>query len=144
MHVSQKRFYVKIDAGPCAGGNPCVYHNKDFPFEIFMKWKWYFDYRAALYKIQHPKHRVDLMTGSYDYLPPAETAIRNMQNKITAKKRVISKYRNKIQMAKNEWDELFPIEEYPLYKKAMEKIKRTQTELDNLIAQINETNLCSH
>ena len=38
MHVSEKRFYVKIDAGPDAGGNPCVYHNKDFPFEIFMKW----------------------------------------------------------------------------------------------------------
>ncbi|MEO6836801.1 MAG: hypothetical protein ABI185_00330 [Ginsengibacter sp.] len=141
MHVSQKRFYVKIDAGPSAGGNPCVYHNKDFPFELFMKWKWYFDYRAAFYKVQHPKHRVDVMTGSYDYVPAPEVAIRNLKNKIIAKKRVISKYRNKIQMARNEWNELFPIDEYPLYTKAMEKINRTQTELNNLMAQpINEAN----
>ena len=104
-----------------------------------MKWKWYFDYRAALYKVQHPKHRVDLVTGSYDYVPPASVAIRNRQNKIIGKKRVISKYRNKIQMARNEWNELFPIEEYPLYKKALAKIERTQKELDNLIAQISET-----
>ena len=140
MRVSEKRFYVKIDAGPCAGGNPCVYHNKDFPFELFMKWEWYFDYREALYKVQHPKHRVDLMTGSYDYVPAREVAVLNLKNKIVAKKRVISKYRNKIQMAKNEWNELFPIEEYPIYKKAMEKINRTQTELNYLIAQNDETN----
>ena len=67
-------------------------------------------------------------------------AFLNLKNKIVAKKRVISKYRNKIQMAKNEWNELFPIEEYPLYKKAMEKINRTQTELNNLMVQINEIN----
>ena len=140
MHVSEKRFYVKIDAGPSAGGNPCVYHNEDFPFEIFMKWKWYFDYRAALYKVQHPKHRVDLMTGSYDYAPAPEVAFLNLKNKMIAKKRVISKYRNKIQMAKSRWNELFPIEEYHLYKEAMEKINRTQTELNNLRAQINKTN----
>jgi hypothetical protein len=140
MHVSEKRFYVKIDAGPQAGGNPCVYLNKDFPFEPFMKWKWYFDYRAALYKVQHPKYRVDLMTGSYNYVLAPEVAFLTLKNKIIAKKRVISKYRNQIQMAKNEWNELFPIEEYPLYKKARAKINRTQTELDNLMAQNNETN----
>lgn len=138
MHVSEKRLYVKIDAGPCAGGNPCVYHNNDFPFELFMKWKWYFEYKAALYKVQHPKHRVDLMTGSYDYLPLEEIQIRKRQNKIIAKKKVISKYRNKIQMATNDWNELFPIEDYPLYIKAMVKIERTQKELASLIAQINE------
>ena len=137
MHVSENRFYVKIDAGPQAGGNPCVYHNKDFPFELFMKWKWYFDYRAALYKVQHPKHHVDLMTGSYAYLPPAEEVVRNMKNKIIGKKRVISKYRNKIQMAKNEWSELFPIEDYPLYQKAIAKIERTQKEMDNLITEFD-------
>ena len=30
-------------------------------------------------------------------------------------------------MAKNERNELFAFEDYPLYKKAMEKINRTQT-----------------
>lgn len=132
MNVSEKRFFVKIVAGEAPGGNPCIYFNKDLRFETFMKWKWYFDYRAAFYKITYPKHKVDLLTGSYDYIAPRELQIKALRDSIAGKKRVITMYKNKIQMAKSEWNELFPIEDEPMYQKAISKVEKSQTELDNL------------
>lgn len=127
--LTYKRFYFKIDAGPGKGGNPCVYHNKDFPFELFMKWRWYFDYRAALYKVQHPRHTVDVFWGSYDFVPPAEQQIKDLKNKIISQKRKITEYKNKIKSWEKSWNKLFSIQDEDFYKKATEKIKRKEVEL---------------
>lgn len=131
-----KRFYVKICAGPAAGGNPCIYHNTGFTFNQFMKWQWYFNYRAALYKIQHPRHYVDISTGSYDYVPPKEEQIKRLKDKITAKKATITKYENLVRLAKKTWDQLFPLEEEPSYKRAVAKIEKAKQELSQLQTEL--------
>lgn len=139
MNLAEKRFFVKIEAGPQAGGNPCVYFNRDFPFETFMKWKWYFDYRAAMHKVKNPRHRVDLLTGSYNYVAPFESQVRTLKNKITGKKRIISKFENQIRLVKNNWNELFPIDDLPDYQKAIAKIDKTKKELYNLEISLTKT-----
>ena len=87
--LSLKRFYFKICAGPNAGGNPCVYINKGFEFNTFTKWRWYFHYRAALYKVQHPRHHVDIITGSVDYVPPHDQQVKRLRDKIVGKKSIM-------------------------------------------------------
>lgn len=98
--LTLKRFYVKICAGPHAGGNPCIYASRDFPFDLFMKWKWYFDYRAALYKVQNPRHYVDMLTGKYDYVPPFDVSVKTLKNKISGVKAMITKDGGRLESAK--------------------------------------------
>lgn len=33
---------------------------RGFSFECFNKWKWYFEYRAALEKIKNPRYHIDV------------------------------------------------------------------------------------
>lgn len=136
--VNEKRFFVKIEAGPKAGGNPCTYHNNGFPFPVFTKWKWYFEYRAALLKVNNPRHTVTLLTGSYDYIPPRDVVMKELKNKLAGKKRTISKYTNLLALAEKHWDKLFPISEDVLYIKAADKINRLKKELEQLEIQWKE------
>ena len=50
MGLENKRFFVKIEAGKAHGGNQCIYINKG-------------------YKVQHPRHHVQYITGSYYVVP---------------------------------------------------------------------------
>lgn len=141
IKITEKRFCIKIIAGSKPGGNECVYFNKDFTFEQLCKWKWFFNYRAALIQVGSPKWKVDLTTSSYDYLPPIDELTITLRNKIVAKKRKITEVKNKIHFLKTNWDELFSYEEYPNYIKAMDKLKRIEDELLFLNAEFNKINL---
>lgn len=130
MNVNyEKRFYVTIKTGPHQGLATGVYHRNELPFKVLMKWMWYYEYRAALVRIQNPKWYTALLHGSYDYSPPLEEARKNLRNKIINKKAKITQNENSLMMAKKTWAELFPIEEYSLYQKAVEKIKKLKVEL---------------
>jgi len=136
MHVSEKRFFVKICAGPKAGGNPVIYHKTAMRFELFIKWKWYFDYRAALYKVQNPRHYVELISGGYDYIPPKDRALKSLKNRIAAKKAAITKYDRLLKLAEVEGSrELFPIQESLLYQRAVDKIEKLKAELSDQEAE---------
>lgn len=138
--LENKRFSVKICAGPNAGGNPCIYLSKDFPFQLFMKWQWLFRYRAALYQVQNPKHYVDVTTTKYDFIPPVEMQIKNLTNKITSRKGIITQWQNKVQKWESEWNELFPITDQEFHKKANAKIETAIKEYQQLVQQLNELN----
>lgn len=129
MHVDEKRFFVSIWAGPYPGGNPCVYHNTGFKFENFMKWLWFFKYRAALYQVKNPKHWVEFRTGSYDYVMPLDEKIKKLKDAIQGKKANITKIENRIKENTANWNELFPIEDDKFYKEAVEKVNRLKIEL---------------
>lgn len=135
--LKNKRFCVKICAGPNAGGNPCIYLNKDFPFQLFMKWQWLFRYRAALYQVQNPKHHVDLTTSSYDFVPPVEMQIKSLTNKIAARKRIITQWQTKVKSLEAEWNQLFPIEEQEFHIKSLAKIEKALNEYHQLVHELN-------
>lgn len=130
------KFYVKITGGPMAGGNGCIYFNTDFTFEQFTKWMWYFQYRAALFKVNNPKWYIHLETGSFHYSPPKQMLIKKLNDKIIGKKAAITKNENLIKLAKEKWNQLFPIEEEPEYMKALVKTEELKIELEKLEREI--------
>lgn len=107
-----------------------VYRWEGFRLKQLTKWKWYFEYRYALLRIKYPKNHI--LKGSYDYDAPADIQLINLKNRITAKKRKISEINNKLQLAIDNWNELFPIEENELFIKAVDKLKRLNNELQQL------------
>lgn len=131
LDLDFRKFCVKILAGPAAGGNPCIYLNKGFNFNQFNKWMWFFRYKAALYQVQNPRHYVELFTTSYEYVPPKDELIKRLTNKITGCKREITKWNNVLRLAKERWDELFPIEEEEAWKKVVKKLEHQECQLRN-------------
>ncbi len=128
--LPDKRMFVKITAGARMGGNPCIYYRNDLRPDLFFKWQWYFEYRAALYKINNPKHNVRIDTGSYDYTPPKEERLNKLKRKIPAKKRSIGKIERNMIRAKNDWTDLFQkIEDTGRWKKVEAMLKRYKEEL---------------
>jgi hypothetical protein len=150
MNLEHKRFYCKILAGKNAGGKPCVYFNKGFTFQQFNKWKWYFEYRAALIKVQNPKWHVEAMHGNYDWLPPIEQRIIDLKNKIAGKRREITKWTNAIEQCDKPWlvkaglfTDDYPLdkdEDYIRHQKALTKIEKHKIEYAQLMAELTAMN----
>jgi len=100
------------------------------PWDVRCKWSWYFKYRAALLQVKYPKAEVDHSWGN-------ESATGNLlanikSNQIRAKKGKITEIKNKLELARENWSELFPIEDYEPYQKAMAKLFRLNTELKEM------------
>ncbi|MGE5317672.1 MAG: hypothetical protein ACM3ME_06725, partial [Chloroflexota bacterium] len=55
------------------------------------------------------------------------------RNRVIAKKRKLTEYRNKLQHAVDTWNELMPIEEHPSWCQVKNKIKRLEIELEEAI-----------
>ena len=133
-----KRYCVRISAGPKAGGTPCIYLKKGFSFNQFMKWKWYFEYRAALYKVQNPRHYVEYQWSSYNYVPEREELIKRCKNKIIHAKGKITQCENSLRLAKQHWNELFPIEDEDEkdWKRVVKKLEEYNCKLKNLESEL--------
>ena len=99
-----------------------------FKFQLFTKYQWYFRYRAALLQVKYPKYHVEKYTGPDKSRNPEEI----LKWRIRAKKAKITETKNKLQKARDYWDQLFPIEEDPLYLKAIAKLERLKSELKEM------------
>ncbi len=126
--VHDKRFWVKIRAGQYQCLSEPIYYRNDLPFHCISKWRWYFQYREALYRVSNPRHYVELTQGSYDYVPPIEEKRKQLKNKLIAKKGQITALKNAIKTAEQNWNELFPIQQNEAYKNAVQKIIRLEDE----------------
>jgi len=95
---------------------------------MLVKWRWYFDYRQALLKVKYPKKKVRM--DVYYYLPETrsdkEILKQRIKNLIVAKKRKVTEVDRLIQNAVKNWDEIFPIEDHPYWKKAQAKLQRVR------------------
>lgn len=113
------------------GGGKLVWWKKweDLPVEVSIKWRWYFVYRAALMQVKYPCYQVEHRWGSEPAVPQDVSWKNGMKNRIKGAKANLTKAKNKLEAAVNEWDEIFPIEQDPLYPKAVSKIKRLENEL---------------
>jgi len=150
FHVSCKRYAVNIWVGVRGKNWVNHYHRKDLTFEMICKWKWYFDYLGALYKVKHPKDDVEVMTANYDYVPPRIEAIKVLNNKIKAKKGKITEFTRKLNLALATWDELhlepnslFPkpipkIQDDIYYKAFVLKLSKLQNELVEMMSELNK------
>jgi hypothetical protein len=106
---------------------------ENLTFEMFCKYKWYFEYRYALLRVEHPKVliRRDQFKRDLNEIEKSDL----LRNKIIGKKRTITKYKNKLAVYVQKWNSLFPISDDEPYKKAILKIDRLENELAELLKQ---------
>ena len=99
-----------------------VYYHGDLPLELCVRWRWYFEYLAALVKVANPKRRVELYCGR-QYLPLGKEYIEYKTKTLLAgKRRQLTKLANQVD------DDLFGFTSEAREKKR----QRIQTEIDEL------------
>lgn len=99
-------------------------------WNLRLKYDWYFKYRAALFQVKYPKFEIQTFWGN----EPAtgKTLEEIAQSKIRGRKAVLTKNKNLLIKAKKNWNSLFPIEDDPDFKRAVNKIKKLELELESL------------
>lgn len=97
--------------------------------ELFLKWQWYFKYRAALLQVQHPKQLVTYNSGVIE--PTGKTAeqmhnqlISRKKANITKNKNILCSAENKAEEAKKFWWSMLPIEEDKDFKELIDFINK--------------------
>lgn len=99
-------------------------------FELACKYRWYFEYRAALLKVSNPKEKVDYTWGPYQKEELLDSP--PVKNLIIARKRKITEFENKIVAYKTDYNELFPIEETYIWKELHRRADKAKNELAEL------------
>ena len=117
----ERRFYAKVVIGSPI--YKTVYYRNDMKPGFFFRWKWYFDYRAALAKVQNPKININYSTGHYEHVLPRDDYKQKIRNKYIGAKANVTKARRNLQRMKDNWSQLFPIEEHPNYPKMLERLQ---------------------
>lgn len=125
-------YYIKVYDGKYPSSSTLLLIKwENLSFELFCKYKWFFEYKYALLRIKYPKHLIEKNQFKIDL--NAEEKKDLLKNRIIGKKRTITKYKNKLSLAEKHWNQLFPISEDDMYKKAVIKIERLESELQNLL-----------
>lgn len=122
------------------------------PWEVRIKWDWYFKYRAALLQVKYPRFIVDQFSGNTEKVDADEI---RKKNDIIRLKGNITKCNNRIvsiicdkQVMIGKWNQLFPIEDDPEYQR-MElqlavlecKLKELRNELESKLKLVNQAQL---
>ena len=97
---------------------------------------WYWRYREALLRVKFPRHYIQLDHGTYDYVPSSEEKIKKLTNQVRAKKGKVTEYTTKLQLIKNSWNEIFPIEDDIRYKNTVAAIDKKKFELAEMEAEL--------
>lgn len=137
MNVPISSYYFVIRVQTKMGGELVEFLKwSDLRFELRMKYDWYFKYRAALLQVKYPKYEVNTLWGQEN--ASERTSLQIMDARIRSKKSKICEHKNKLEKARSLWRTyIFPIEEDPLYQKAVEKIARLENELTELESSRN-------
>lgn len=128
------RIYVKIrfsQSGYRALAET-VYYKNDMTVPFFGRWEWFFKYRAALLQVEYPKAFVEIQSGSYKYVLPSEEQRSLLENRIRSAKGKVTELERKMHNAASHWNEIFPIEQHPLWVNLVEKKKRYEAQLIEL------------
>lgn len=104
----------------------------DLTFEMMTKWKWYFEYRAALLKVKYPKSYIEIQQDKKEINESSSSQLQGYRRKkeITELKRKISLYKGAVIKYEKE-QEMKLIKDYynQKYINTIEKIKELEREL---------------
>lgn len=116
-------------------------HKWVVPFDVYMKWTWYFKYRFCLAQIATPKTsvRLQLYVRKRDPEDISKVLEKRRADAILGKRRQITQIENQMEKAKAQWVSLFPIEDDPLWKKARLKLEMKKCELKELLKSEENT-----
>lgn len=103
-----------------------------FKLKQFIKWEWYFRYRAALFQVENPRSLVLYNKYHHELTEKAAEEIRREKaSRLQAK---ITKWQNKLNKAVAGWSELFPIEDEPVYQKFVAKLAQAKIDREEFLA----------
>ena len=143
MQYKEKRFYAKIVIG--LYNKKVVYYRSDMTSEQFMKWKWYFEYRAAKYKVLNPREKVELLTGNFDFVPTFKLLEKRLKDALKGAKSAYTKYNNKLQAAickleKENSKSLFQkrVEDDPSWPQVKQKLSDLQAKVAKVEGQLSD------
>jgi len=141
----ERRYYAKIRLNknseiPDPVSTEVYYYRNDMTFDFIIRWKWYFIYRAALLQVKYPRGFVEFTHGGYEYILPEDEHKKKVYNLLVAAKRKRTEFENKIVKARQQWDELFPIEEHPYWVKVEEKLQYYEDRIVTLTNEYEELN----
>ena len=127
----ETRIWVKITFNEkgISALRKCVYFRNEMKVDFFQRWKWFFEYRAALLRVKYPKAFIEYTHSPYEYVLPEEKYREKVKNQYLSDKCQLTKFQNKLNYVLANWNELFPIEENPNWKKIVEKMNYYQERL---------------
>ena len=131
-NTKETRIFVKIlfsESGKSALANVYYFRN-EMRVDFFQRWKWYFEYRAALLRVKYPKGYIKLETGTYEYVLPEDKYLEKVRNSYLSDKRQLTKFKNQLNAIRKNWNELFPIEENPDWIKVTKKLEWYQSQYE--------------
>lgn len=108
----------------------CIYYRGDIAPFILQKYRWYFDYLVALVRVNFPRYYIELTIDKADYTPPKEEMIAWLQNKVNFRIRKVGAMKRNTVLAKENFTELFPIEETDDWKNYLSKIRRYENDIE--------------
>ena len=119
---------------------PLFYGN--MTMQIRQKYQWYFEYRAALLKVKHPRHLVEMRWGTEE--SQGKTREHLLEKRISAKRGQLTKAHNAADKILSDYEanyfmsQAMTINEYlPSWPKFMAKIELKKHELEVLINELN-------
>ncbi len=130
------KYWVKIRTGKQQALAETVYYKTDMFPAFFLRWLWWFKAKEAKIRLENPRWFTEISHGHYDWVAPVELQIKVLTDKIRNRKARLTEYNTKVRMAEQNWTELFPIQDDELYKKAIAKITRLQSEKEALEAEL--------
>lgn len=140
----ETRIFVKISFNEkgISALRKTVYFRNEMGVDFFQRWRWYFEYRAALLLVKHPKAFIELTHGPYEYVLPEDEYREKVKNRYFSDKRQLTRFDNKLKQLCKNWDQLFPIEEYPDWIKITKKkewydaqLTKSKAEYDAVFSQ---------
>lgn len=123
-------YYITVYDSPYPYTVLEYYKWENLSFELFIKYKWYFEYRYALLRIKYPKFRIEHNQLKRDLNQKEKKSL--FENRLIGKKRTLTKYRNALKLFEKNWSSLFPIMEDEQYQMALVKISRVENELKEM------------
>lgn len=106
-------------------------------FELMMKYQWYFRYIAAQMQMQHPKRLFGFEV--YRMKSNQEAKViekKSLQNKIISAKAKITQFENELVKLRNNWTEIFPLEQHPKWEATQKKYAQKKASLAMLERQL--------
>ena len=130
-HIDQTRarFWVKIQGYPSGLHNsqPQLLHRWDgLPYQVRLRWDWFFRYKAARFQVEHPHWCIELSHGRIDHImTDEEAAAKALADKLQAAKARVTRIEHKLEAFRvrhKESNSLFPIDQDAVYLAFLEKL----------------------
>ena len=140
MYFYSIHLYTKIHGGE----HLKMLRWEGYSLEWAVKWKWYFKYRAALWKVQNPRLEIDEKWGTFTPQIVEDIKVvefKKLKKDITTSKRMRTKFKNAIQKYKDIQETiLIPDWKNLAYLKAVKKLEFYSDKLLELQTKLKEQN----